>query len=111
VVPEQPVPIITVTDVPFGCAHNQLALTPVTVTAPLIPTDDDTATEDDVVAPGPEMLKLTGFGEKVRVCAVAVAELPTTAMAARRQSSDKQLSLLKFFSKSRSNCTLGPEVF
>jgi hypothetical protein len=44
-----------------------------TVSGPAIPAVEETATEVDVVDPGPEMLKATLLGEKVRLCASAVS--------------------------------------
>ena len=69
----------------------------VTCTEPLIPADDATDTVVDAVRPGPEIFKLTAFGENVRVCALAVSGLHITAKAAKATNPVRQLCLRKRF--------------
>ena len=73
----QPAPIDTVSSVvPLPCAHSQLVWSDVLIVVtwifPVMFDDEDTPTEVDAVDPGPAMFKVTGLGEKFKVCAPAV---------------------------------------
>jgi hypothetical protein len=69
----------------------------VTVTDPVIPTDEETETGVEAVPPGADIFKLATPGVNVRVCALAVSGLHMIARAAKATNPVKLLCLCKRF--------------